>query len=71
MKEDKKYLLVPGNIKGDDNDTHHISPVQLAKNYGVSLKDCLVHDARVHGKQPTNLIILTPRFDGNYNLPKE
>ena len=72
MKKDKKYLLVPGKIpSADDNNHHHISPVKLAKLYGVALKDCLVHDARLHCEPSGNLIILAPRFDGNYNLPKE
>ncbi len=70
-KAPKKYLLVPGYVKSqNDDDAHYISATRLALLYQVSLDDCEIYyaDARHISTYP-GLIRLKPRHDGDYTLP--
>lgn len=69
----KKYLVIPSTIKSkNDNDFHHISAKMLMSLYRVNEDECIVYDPNhIHMYTRMNLTILTPQFDGNYNLPKE
>ena len=70
---DKKYILMPGYITSkNDGDVHFINSHQLIKLYGVKREECIFGDNLKNGVnrgfiQPNNLIILSPRYDGNYD----
>ena len=72
----KKYLIVPDFVtSNNDGDRHFISAQQLIKLYGVDAEECHVASHPAHlegfnigGENP--LIILAPRYDGNYQLPQ-
>ena len=64
-----KYRLLPGLVRSaNDKDIHHIPAARLAELYGVKLSECLVGEPR--SGDPTGLIELWPRRDGNYKLPE-
>lgn len=79
-----RYLLCPGSvISRTDGDRHHITAVQLARLYGVSMDDCIVLSSDWSGPSGErrrnelraradsgDLIALHPRYDGNYSLPE-
>lgn len=70
----KNYLVKPGYIRSrSDGDEHYISFHQLCDLYGVSPAECLnLEMADMHGYSPDyfkNTPVLTPRFDGKYELP--
>jgi len=66
------YVLCPGWITSqNDGDQHYIDSLQLARLYGVSLRDCLIRPARgsLHSADCAGKVFLHPRFDGVYRLP--
>lgn len=73
----KKYLVVPGFVTSKtDGDRHFISSRQLMDLYGVVADDCHIASHPSHldgfnigGENP--LIILSPRYDGDYTLPEK
>ena len=68
----KKYLLVPGYIKSNnDGDHHYISPVKLKNLYNVPINECLIYSERMRIAIPEGLIELHPRADGDYTLPQD
>lgn len=73
-----KYLLRPGVVRSArDGDSHYISAAQLALCYRVRLDECVVDDGRMDKLSGADkewlagLIVLEPRFDGDYTMPVE
>ena len=69
-----RYLLCPGYVTSKhDGQDHFINAQQLARLYGVSLKECRILDPRYRERSEfyLGLTYLRPRFDGNYTLPTE
>ena len=71
----KKYAVFPGFIESkNDGDLHWISAHQLMKLYKVPPHKCVIVDYYHHPedlhKNIKGLIRLSPRFHGNYDLPK-
>ena len=68
----KKYILCPGNILSvNDKDQHYISAIQLRKLYNVPMDECIIKNPRMsHTAEYSNLIKLTPKYDGDYTIPK-
>lgn len=69
-----KYIIVPGYIKSkNDGEIHYISASQLMRLYKVNPLECIValgkywHRGRIGIE---SLIVLRPRYDGNYGLEK-
>lgn len=81
---DVKYLLCPGKVRSHtDSDVHFIGALQLASLYGVRMVECLIlpdfdkedfpgQRAQLYERSGPSgdLIKLTPRYDGNYLLPR-
>lgn len=75
-----KYILCPGYIISNyDGQQHYIGAMQLARLYGVDLRECEIYEPAPWW--PTSfykwaeechrdLIKLRPRYDGDYSLPK-
>lgn len=73
MRLKKEYYIVGGYVtSANDGDEHYISAAQLAHLYGVDPSACLVAGnwLRPDPCLPEGLLVLTPRSDGNYALPK-
>jgi hypothetical protein len=66
-----KYWIQPGWIHSkSDNQSHYINEHELARLYGVDPADCLCTAKMANwGAKFPDIIILRPRFDGNYTLP--
>lgn len=65
----KKYLLLGGYIfSKNDIDSHFISAKKLQELYNLSLNECILanKESDLDGIDYTNLIILQPRFLGDY-----
>jgi hypothetical protein len=71
----KKYLCIAGYVESrNDGDRHFISAPQLARLYRVDPKECVFVNGDEHPDRlpsPGDMIILKPRFDGNYTIPEE
>jgi len=70
----KKYLVLEGEITSQhDGDIHYISGRRLIELYGVNPKECIVvkPGEEIRGINTSGLILLRPRYDGNYNLEKQ
>lgn len=64
----KKYLLLPGYVRSKtDGQSHYVSADQLVRLYGVDWRECVVG---VDVPELDKLIVLMPRRDGNYAVPK-
>lgn len=68
----KKYFLSAGYVVSrNDVDSHYINEGMLAKLYGVKMSECVVAPRNTQGwRMPEGLIVLSPKADGNYTLPK-
>jgi len=69
-----KYGIVPGEIPSKyDGQIHYITAARLMSLYGVNPAECVTLDKAEEAKaiMRTDLIILKPRYDGDYTLPKE
>jgi len=74
-----RYVLCPGMVTSQtDGQQHYVGPMALAQLYGVRLNQCEIYEPSPqwtevefrHAQVRTlGLIRLTPRCDGNYNLP--
>lgn len=71
-----KYLLCPGMVdSAKDRDSHYISAKQLMVLYRVRPDECVVDDDRrdrlsgADREWLAELIVLAPRFDGDYSMP--
>jgi hypothetical protein len=66
----KKYLVIPGEVVSqNDGQTHFISAQQLIKLYGVDKRDCVIVSPKsIAINFYEDLIKLTPKEDGNYQL---
>jgi hypothetical protein len=72
-KRNQGYLLCPGWVTSkNDGQKHYIDGPQLARLYGLSLRDCVILDGRRSRiiREYEELTRLAPRFDGNYSLPQ-
>lgn len=69
----KKYLIIGDWITSQtDGDWHYISAENLIRLYGVDPAECIIYSdkKRELGLDPNlDLIVLRPRYDGNYRLP--
>lgn len=69
----KKYLVIPGTVVSkNDGQKHFINSKDLCHLYGVDPKECYFASSEQLGHTmglPDGLIILTPKYDGNYALP--
>lgn len=70
----KKYICIGGYIfSKNDDDRHYIPPTKLAELYNVNPKECYFaknEDSEIlHGLRLEELIVLRPKYDGNYKLP--
>lgn len=65
-------MLCPGRIPSKhDRDWHFVSARQLARLYGVSMRECVISDGGPQSySEDLDLIRLHPRFDGKYQLPE-
>ena len=68
----------------NDRQRHYISAYLLCHLYGVEMQDCIVREIKQHWPASVismeirsindlvaqGLILLQPRFDGDYSLPK-
>jgi len=64
----KKYLVCADSVMSKtDGDIHHISANQLMGLYNVSPKDCLVWDGSPLQSYPDHLLVLRPRYRGDYD----
>ena len=74
-RADMRYVLLPGYITSkSDGQVHYINPLQLARLYGVNIKECrIVYRDSVISMRSYNKtdddIELYPRYDGDYRLP--
>lgn len=72
----KKYLVVGGFVTSkNDGDTHYVDAPSLCRLYGVNPKECWMKDERsfineqhIEAFKSDDLIVLKPRYDGNYTL---
>ena len=75
----KKYIIFAGYVKSiNDGQEHLISCKQLVQLYKVPIKECILVPYGTHFmsmlesiKNPSDLIALRPREDGDYTLPEE
>lgn len=69
----KKYLVCPGKVRSKDGDLHFVSASQLINLYKVERDECVILDTpqSVFGLVWKDYIVLEPRGDGNYELPKK
>ena len=64
-----KYLVIPGNIRSkNDGDLHYITAHQLIQLYRVDPDECIVYSPQ-YPLRELELIPLTVRFDGEYEIP--
>jgi len=71
----KKYLVVTNPIRSkNDGEEHFIRALHLCYFYGVDRADCVFAVngdlSSFDGYDLSELIILTPRSDGDYTLPE-
>lgn len=65
-----KYALYPGWVTSkEDFNRHFIDARTLAALYQVPMKECVVNPTE-HMCKAMNLIVLRPKFSGDYTLPK-
>lgn len=69
----KKYIAVGGYIVSHtDGQKHYIPSHKVAKLYNVNPEECCVVDSENEIMNlPKGLIVLRPRYDGNYKLGDE
>ena len=68
-KNNMRYILHPGHVLSkNDDDLHFINAHQLAKLYGVDIRECVFGDMPGYREQEGD-IHLRPQYDGNYTLP--
>jgi hypothetical protein len=68
-----KYVVVPGYVYSRDGDRHFVNADQLQQLYGVNSSECLVEPSgdRARGyTRPEGAIVLHPKSNGDYSLPK-
>ena len=65
----KKYLLLGGRLYSkNDTDTHYISAKKLQELYNLPINECILanNENDLNGIDYDNLIILQPRYSGDY-----
>lgn len=72
-----KFLVLPGVVYSQtDGQRHWVGAFELIHLYGVDRADCVIRQMGLH-EPPLNLdsyrgmIVLEPRYDGDYTLPEE
>lgn len=69
-----KYVVIGGWITSkNDGDRHYINARKLCGLYGVDPMECMLYEEREHqrikvGFLGESLLVLRPRYDGNYIL---
>lgn len=64
----RRFRLLPGPVRSrNDDDVHWIDAPTLARLYGVRMGECFVGEPRAG--DPSDLVELYPRRDGNYQRP--
>ena len=71
-----RYVLMPGYIQSrNDGQAHYINAEKLSALYGVKLQECFVYDRynpeHRFWRAEKGDILLRPRWDGDYQLPKK
>jgi len=71
-----KYLVKPGYVTSQyDGDTHFVTFSQLIRLYGVKSNECINADTmQMTGNKDgweDDLIVLEPRYDGEYEEVKQ
>jgi hypothetical protein len=71
MRTERKYLVVPGRVRSqNDGDEHFIGAARLMTLYGVEPNECVIAPENREGwRAPGHLIVLAPRYDGDYSIP--
>jgi len=69
----KKYLILPDWVRSmHDGQEHFISADELVRLYGVNKAECQVCRSTLHSRiSPPGLIVLRPRYDGDYSIPEQ
>ncbi len=70
----KKYVCMGAKVVSKhDGEIHYISAKQLTRLYDVDPEACVILDrwTKTFSYLPKGLIILRPRFDGEYELNKQ
>ena len=68
--EMKKYLLLSGQLSSyNGEDFHYISAKKLQELYNLPINECILanNESDLNGINFDNLIILRPRYNGDYN----
>ena len=66
------YVLCPGPVASrNDRDWHHISAQQLARLYGVKMRDCITMSETFREQPGVKYVYLKPRYSGDYRLPTD
>ncbi len=71
----KKYAVVGGPIMSEnDGDLHYVNAGTLCDLYSLDRRECILYDRNRPGffwhHIPPELIVLGPRYDGNYEVPR-
>lgn len=65
-----KYVLYPGVVTSKyDGQRHFISAATLMRLYRVRPEECLIYDANEPKEKYQDLIPLSPKYNGNYEIP--
>ena len=70
----KKFIVVGDFITSkNDGDRHFVSAEKLVRLYGLNPQECILKDQRHYpygfkGLESDGIIVLYPRYDGNYEV---
>ena len=71
----KKYLVIGGEVFSKSGSKHYVNARRLCDLYRVDPKECILLEetdkmmrARTMGLN--SMLILRPKYDGNYKIPK-
>lgn len=64
-----RFLVCPGMVRAQhDGDWHYVGVAELVRLYELRPGEYLVDDGRL-GVFSDDLLVLAPRYDGNYGRP--
>ena len=68
-----KYLVIGDYVISKiDSQRHYVNAYRLCQLYGVNTSECIMieqgREEDLRGRNLENLIILRPRYNGNYKL---
>lgn len=67
--ERERWLLCPATISHQGCRAQYVGPRELAKLYGVDIRDCMVHAGNKISRAMRGATQLHPRPDGVYRKP--